>query len=161
MSTNVELYSQLLKESGVKGSDPVIVLLQAHIDLKDQLARAQEALDSQIPKGCLVDLQQKLLQSQASEARLREALGIMVDKDMKKAVENGANSVSMPDYLVEYAVLLSTPPNTTDLDKYVESEIEKRLGEPLIIDSIASAIINGRREAILMGLKLYARKDKQ
>jgi len=60
---------------------------------------------------------------EADNAKLREALGFMVDRDMAQAVDNGANSLSMPDYLVSYALLLSTTP-TTSLNKFRNDVIE-------------------------------------
>jgi hypothetical protein len=70
------------------------------------------------------DLQQKLLASQAREARLREALGkILVGYSDKYLVEQISTEA------------LSTPPNTAELERFVsesvESEIDKRLGEPV------------------------------
>jgi hypothetical protein len=81
---------------------------------------------------CIDDLQQKLLASQASEVRLREALNAVRD-----AFDKGGNVTSEENNALAKADLaLSTPPNTADLDKYVESEIDKRLGEPVAWISI-------------------------
>ena len=92
-------------------------------DLQDQLAQAQEALDLQIPKGCLEDLQQKLLASQASELMVRKAVTEYVIAVNQRALH--------PDIKMRMDKALSTPPNTAELEAYVESKIEKRLGEPV------------------------------
>lgn len=70
------------------------------------------------------DLQQKLLQSQASEARSRELL-----KEVLLYLDTSAYTHLQIDKEIRDA--LSTPPNTAELDAYVESEIDKRLGEPV------------------------------
>jgi hypothetical protein len=78
------------------------------------------------------DLQQKLLASQASEARLR--------KLAEEYILEGESA------LPELDAFLSTQPNTAELAKYVESEIEK-LFEVRDYDYHCQP--------------LYARKDKQ
>jgi hypothetical protein len=151
-----------------------------------------------------VDLQQKLLASQASEARLRESL-----KLFKKEAESYGEAWArcyvadfdriavdskkvrfdllaiQQDRLKSFAdALLSTPPNTAELAAYVESEIEKRLGEPVAWNistkdsySRIGCIYRENKDAInhvksyetspiiqddpLHIISLYARKDKQ
>ncbi len=70
-----------------------------------------------------VDLQQKLLQSQASELMVRKAITEYVIAVSQRALH--------PDIKMRMDKALSTPPNTAELEAYVESEIERRLGEPV------------------------------
>jgi hypothetical protein len=88
------------------------------------------------------DLQQKLLQSQASEARLRETL-----EDTKSYID--------PDYvgileLIDKA--LSAPANTAELEAYVESEIEKRF------EKVGEVGIDSSYEELPNFTDLYAKK---
>jgi hypothetical protein len=70
------------------------------------------------------DLQQKLLQSQASVARLRDALETCT-YTQESGRSGNASYYYYDSDLVEFA--LSTPPNTAELEAYVESAIERRL----------------------------------
>ena len=63
------------------------------------------------------DLQQKLLASQASEARMQEAL-----EKLKRYTSASGNF----NYYKITEIALATPANTAELEAYVESEIERR-----------------------------------
>jgi hypothetical protein len=99
-------------------------------------------------------LQQKLLQSQASEARLRadlntisQAFDLRLYKKTKELIECS----------------LSTPPKTAELDKYVESEIERMFevvawvcgGELYLTKEMADS---SKRDWSLVANQLYAKK---
>jgi hypothetical protein len=91
------------------------------------------------------DLQQKLLQSQASEARLMTHI-TKTNTYHSQIVESrrayAKKYYSMTGFGYEYdqalklaneherLVFKDQPPNTAELEAYVESEIDKRLGEP-------------------------------
>lgn len=120
------------------------------------------------------DLQQKLLASQASEARLREAL-----KLAEEFISNGIefDYIRMPDDSLKgidsahetpniIAKALSTQPNTVELEAHVESEIDKFASEVKGLCQDFSSM-NGNvyildvKGAIDGLVELYARKDKQ
>jgi thymidine phosphorylase len=127
------------------------------------------------------DLQQKVIQlttelqaSQASEARLREALNKLTtdlsDRAHKHEQEDALAVVACGNSAWRTALkALSTPPNTTELEAHVESEIEKRLGEPVAWmkpdKSVCSSAFKNdpphAEYASLFSIPLYARKDKQ
>jgi hypothetical protein len=111
------------------------------------------------------DLQQKLLASQASEARLREALNELTtdlsDRAHKHEQEDALAVVACGNSAWRTALkALSTPPNTTELEAHVESEIEKRLGEPVVYMDVLSGM-QVLRQIDIDGEYLYARKNKQ
>jgi hypothetical protein len=90
-------------------------------EMLEDMARGTNAELSQLT-ATIKDLQQKLLASQASEARLREALNSFHIHD-----STGLQTLWVTTMSVEQVdEALSIPPNTADLDKYVESEIERR-----------------------------------
>jgi hypothetical protein len=108
------------------------------------------------------DLQQKLLQSQASEVRLRQVLCYW-----REECTGFEPSISVFALKVDEA--LSTPPNTAELEAHVYSEIERRIGEPvgefnLDIDSANGAFkyLVHSGQPLVAGDNLYTiRKDKQ
>jgi septal ring factor EnvC (AmiA/AmiB activator) len=110
-------------------------------------------------------LQQKLLQSQASEARVREALNELTtdlsDRAHKHQQEDAIAVVACGNRAWSNALTaLSTPPNTTELEDHVESEIDKRLGEPVVYMDVLSGM-QVLRQIDIDGEYLYARKNKQ
>jgi hypothetical protein len=99
------------------------------------------------------DLQQKLLQSQASEARLREAI-LKIEYEYDYTLDK-----EMTDAVVAGFKLAGATPNTAELEAYVESEIDKRLGEP-----VAWFVFDGEgyqlayKQISNLDVQLYAKK---
>lgn len=155
-------YQSLIKESGFEGITELLAKHKA--------------------------LEQKLLQTQASEARLREALESLKEGTLLDAAGN-RNDDGLADFwhfgrantlqkqwvykwlnIIDKA--LSTPPNTAELEAYVEIEIEERLEHKAWVDerfndpiSLAQKEYMQKYHAEYIGsksVKLYAlRKDKQ
>lgn len=66
-----------------------------------------------------------LAESQAREERLRDLAGDFVSQLMAVAVSNGANSVSMPDELVEAAAFILATHDDTALKERLKAERER------------------------------------
>jgi hypothetical protein len=112
------------------------------------------------------DLQQKLLASQASEARLREALEY-VKNEVVNPPEGLAESFTKQVIIGAIENALSIPPNTAELEGFVsesvESEIDKRFevvawvcgGELYLTKEMADS---SKRDWSLVANPLYAKK---
>jgi hypothetical protein len=102
----------------------------------DNPHEAAKAIDDLQQK--VIQLEADLLQSQASEARLRQALKstlwTLKGKGLPPNPTDAGSMMTMVKHLCEANIeqALSTPPNTAELESYVESKIEKRLGEQVI-----------------------------
>lgn len=90
------------------------------------------------------DLQQKLLASQASELRVREAVTEYVTAVRQRALH--------PDIQMRMDKALSTPPNTAELEAHVESEIERRF------EKVGEVGIDSSYEELPNFTDLYAKK---
>jgi hypothetical protein len=135
-------------------------------------AIAKEALSTP-PNTAELDayVQQKLLQSQASEARLREALSFIKPKietlmrgsrEKEWAVIENRNGeiVYLDSAIVVIDKALSTPPNAAALEAYVESEVEKRF-KVVAWQGLGICMLQKPISDADLFSPLYARKDKQ
>ena len=136
------------------------------MNMSDEKTQAAIELGQVIYTNTIKDLQQKLLASQASEARLREALNELTtdlsDRAHKHEQEDALAVVACGNSAWRTALkALSTPPNTAELDKYVEGEIDKLLGEPVgEVGYLNDELVGYLRSDIEIppDTKLYAKK---
>lgn len=136
-----------------------------NLDFKRAVAVVHHLLlASKVLQQKVNQLEADLLQSQASEASRADWLWIQLMDWCKSTGRAPAQENSL--FNIVSRMRESTPPNTAELEAYVESEIEKRLGEPVAwMNSANGVVINKKKKQLadysLFDDPLYSVKDKQ